>query len=87
MPEIDCRVFAAVGVAVLLVRGVVYPLLKEGVVDVRGVDDSEVSLGALRRPAGRFADAITSSCGDAPVQRRVNVSTKNAVHEYLILKA
>jgi hypothetical protein len=57
-----------VGVAELLVRGVVYPLPKDGVAEVKTVDESDATLESLRRPASRFADegiVVASSCGGA----------------------
>jgi hypothetical protein len=58
--EDGCKDPIGVGVAELLVRGVVYPLPKEGVAEVdMVVDESEVTLGALRRAPGRFAEPIS----------------------------
>jgi hypothetical protein len=57
-----CRDPIGVGVAELLVRGVVYPLPKEGVAEVDiVVDESEVMLDALRRALGRFPELIASN--------------------------
>lgn len=53
------------GVVVLLVRGVVYPLPKEGVTDVKTAEESDAALDALRLPPGLFAVFIVSDGGVA----------------------
>lgn len=67
-PGAGCNESRGVGVAELLVRGVVYPLPKDGVAEVKTVDESDATLESLRRPVGRFADdgiVIALSCGGA----------------------
>jgi hypothetical protein len=66
LPDACCKLPCGVGVAEMLVRGVVLPLPRDGLAEVKRVDESDVTLEALRRPGvGRFAGSIASSCGDA----------------------
>lgn len=55
-----CNVSLGVGVADMLVSGVVVPLPTESVAGVKTAEDSEASLDALRGAGGRFLVAIAS---------------------------
>lgn len=64
-PEASCKLSREIGVAEVLVRGVLFPLAMDGVAEVKTVDESEATLDALCRPASRFAEGIASSCWGA----------------------
>jgi len=66
-PEASCKLSREIGVAEVLVRGVLFPLAMEGVAEVKTVDESDATLDALCRPASRFTEGIASSCGGAAV--------------------
>jgi hypothetical protein len=60
LPEAAWWLSTSAGVAALLVRGVVYPLPKEGLTDVKTAEESDMTLDALRLPPGLFDVFIVS---------------------------
>ncbi len=66
LPDPCCTLPWRVGVVEMLVSGVVLPLPMDGVAEVRRVDESDVTLDALRQPGvGRMAGGIALTCGNA----------------------